>query len=217
MNYGLPDNEFSELYEGVWDIIPITIDPYELVELAYHTIPEIEEVITWGQAPFTPWFVQFLGWYTGRLTKMKIIMVRMSKVQLIEELRTTHRQFSIILKSMAENQDWQPDTERWSVRFIAAHMATVEDECFLDRVKRFSTEESPHFEHYDNTGRDFGQFDLINSLREWATLRRELLDMVCSMPEDTWQLTRPGALRLCSSYYTSCLNTIKNISKKCSK
>ncbi len=148
---------------------------------------------------------------------MKVIKVRMSKVQLIEKLRATQGQFSIILESMAENQDWQPDTERWSFRFIAAHMATVEEECFLDRVKRFSTEDNPHFEHYDNTGWDFGQFELMNSLREWAALRRELLDMVCSMPENTWQLTRPGVPRRCSSYYTSCLNTIKNISKKCSK
>jgi len=56
-------------------------------------------------------------------------------------------------------------------------LKSCEQECFLDRVKHFSTDESPHFEHYDNTGRDFGQFDLINSLREWAALRRELLDI----------------------------------------
>jgi len=119
----------------------------------------------------------------------------MSKVQLIEKLRATQRQFSNNLESMAENQDWQPDTERWSFRFIAAHMATVEDECFLDRVKRFSTDESPHFEHYDNTGRDFGQFELMNSLREWAALRRELLDMVCSMPENTWHRSATHSTR----------------------
>ena len=185
MNYGPHDNEFSELYEGVWDNIPITIDPYEVQGIAYHTISELEELITWGQVPFAPWFVQLLGWYTGRPTKMKVIMVGMSKEQLIEKLRATQRQFSIILESLAENQDWQPDTERWSFRFIAAHMATVEEQCFLNRVKRFSTEKSPHFEHYDNTGRDFNQFELINSLRAWAALRRELLDMVSSMPENT--------------------------------
>jgi len=74
-------------------------------------------------------------------------------------------------------------------------MATVEEECFLDRVKRFSTEDSPHFEHYDNTGRDFGQFELMNSLREWAALRRELLDMVCSMPENIWHNTATHSTR----------------------
>jgi hypothetical protein len=126
---------------------------------------------------------------------MKVIMVRTSKEQLIEKLRATQRQFCIILESMAENQDWQPDTERWSFRFIAAHMATVEQECFLDRVKHFSTEDSPHFEHYDNTGRDFGQFDLINSLREWAALRRDLLDMVCSMPKNIWHNTATHSTR----------------------
>ncbi len=122
-------------------------------------------------------------------------MVGMSKVQLIEKLRATHRQFSIILESLADNQDWQPDPERWSFRFIAAHMATVEDECFLERVKRFSADESPHFEHYDNTGRDFGQFELIDSLREWAALRQELLDMVISMPENTWHRSAAHSTR----------------------
>jgi hypothetical protein len=126
---------------------------------------------------------------------MKVIKVRMSKVELIEKLRATQGQFSIMLESMAENQDWQADTERWSFRFIAAHMATVEEECFLDRVKHFSTDESPHFEHYDNTGRDFGQFDLINSLREWAALRRELLDIVRSMPENTWHRSATHSTR----------------------
>ena len=168
---------------------------YEVQELTYHTISALEEVITWGQIPFAPWFVQFLDGYTARLTKIKVIMVGMSNEQLIEMLRATHRQFSIILESLAENQDWQPDTERWSFRFIAAHMATVEEDCFLDRVKRFSTNESLHFEHYDNTGRDFGQFELINSLREWAALRRELLDMVSSMPENTWHRSAAHSTR----------------------
>jgi hypothetical protein len=167
----------------------------EVQGITYHNISALEAVDTWGQTPFAPWFVQLLGWYTARPTKMKVIMVGMSKEQLIEMLRATQRQFGIILESVAENQDWQPDTERWSFRFIAAHMATVEEECFLDRVKRFSTKKSPHFEHYDNTGRDFGQFDLINSLREWAALRRELLDIVCSMPENTWHRSATHSTR----------------------
>jgi len=115
-----------------------------------------------------------------------VFMVGTSKEQLIEKLRATPKLFNIIFESLAENQDWQPDTGRWSFRFIAAHMAIVEEECFLDRVKRFSTEESPHFEHYDNTGRDFSQFELVNSTRVWAALRQELINMVCSMPEKIW-------------------------------
>ena len=53
-------------------------------------------------------------------------MVGTSKEQLIEKLRATPKLFNIIFESLAENQDWQPDTGRWSFRFIAAHMAIVE-------------------------------------------------------------------------------------------
>jgi isopentenyldiphosphate isomerase len=35
--------------------------PYEVQGIAYHTISTLEEVITWGQTPFAPWFVQLLG------------------------------------------------------------------------------------------------------------------------------------------------------------
>lgn len=107
-----------------------------------------------------------------------------SKEKLIEKLQSTQSETIVMLESAAEYQDWQPDPERWSFRSIAAHLATVENECFLARVKLFSTEEHPHFEHYDNTGWDFSQFELQISLREWTDSRRELLDMVRSMSEN---------------------------------
>ena len=113
-------------------------------------------------------------------------MIEEAKGQLIDHLQATHKQLSALLESVADNQDWQPGPEGWSFRYIAAHMATVEDECFLERVKRFSTEESPNFDHYDNTGWDFSHFELTDSLRNWAALRRGLLDMVRTVPESVW-------------------------------
>lgn len=186
MNYGPNDNEFSEIYEGVLDGITITMDPREVDEIDFYTIPELEEIIEREEPSIAPWFIQLIRWHTGKPTEMEVIMTEMSKEQLIEKLRATQSQLSIFLESVADNQDWQPGTESWSFRFIAAHMSTVEDECFLERVKRFSTKENLHFDHYENTGRDFSRFELRNSLREWADLRRELLDMACSMPENRW-------------------------------
>lgn len=100
-----------------------------------------------------------------------------------------------MLQSVADYQDWQPDSDQWSFRYVAAHLATTEDECFFDRVKRFSTEETPHFEHYENTGSDFSRFELTDSLREWDSSRKQLLDTVRTMPESIWSRTATHSTR----------------------
>ncbi len=113
-------------------------------------------------------------------------MIKKTKEQLIDQLQSTQKQLSVLLEPVAGNQDWQPAPEQWSFRYIAAHMATVDKECFLKRVKQFSTQESPHFDYYDNAGWDFSRFELTDSLRNWATTRREIIDMVRTMPENIW-------------------------------
>ena len=115
--------------------------------------------------------------------------------QLIRKLQESQNELTAVLQSVADHQDWQPDPDQWSFRYVAAHLATTEDECFLERLKRFSTEENPHFEHYDNTGRDFSSFGLVDSLRKRAALRQELLDMVRTMPETIWSRTATHSTR----------------------
>jgi len=75
MNYGPNDNMINELYEGVYDE-PLTINRHEIRQTAYHTIPELEEMIASGQVPFTSWFVQLLRWYTGKLADMQVVWAR---------------------------------------------------------------------------------------------------------------------------------------------
>lgn len=108
------------------------------------------------------------------------------KEQLIERLDASRKQVSVLLESVANDQDWQPDPTQWSFRYIAAHLATTENECFLDRVRRFFSESHPRFEYYDNTGRDFSQLELRDSLARWAAARQELIDLVQAMPEHIW-------------------------------
>ena len=107
-------------------------------------------------------------------------------VQLISKLRASQKGLSALLASVADDQDWQPAPEHWSFRFIAAHLATVERECFQDRVVRIAAGEGPHFESYFNTGWDFSRFDLRDSLHGWALTRQEIIDFVRALPEEAW-------------------------------
>ncbi|MGB0387849.1 MAG: NUDIX hydrolase [Ardenticatenaceae bacterium] len=78
MNYGPNDNMISELYEAVCHDQSLTIDLRETEEIAYHTIPEIEEMMTSGQVPFAPWFVQLFRWYIGKPAKMDVIWANLA-------------------------------------------------------------------------------------------------------------------------------------------
>ena len=104
----------------------------------------------------------------------------------LEEIQESQAELIALLETVAHDQDWQPEPDRWSFRFIAAHLAVAERECFLDRVQRILEEENPHFAYYDNTGSDFSQLDLKGSLESWANTRREIIDLIKSLPEDAW-------------------------------
>lgn len=111
------------------------------------------------------------------------------KEQLIADLGSTQEQVSVLLASVAEDQDWQPDPGEWSFRYIAAHLATVDEDCFMDRIVRISAGENPHYAPYFNTGWDFSRFDLKDSLQHWSAARGEIFDLVRALSEEEWLLT----------------------------
>jgi len=73
MKYGPNDNMANELFEGVVDECPLTVDPLEIHEVGYHTLAEIEEMMASERVHFTSWFLQLFRWYTGKPTRMKIL------------------------------------------------------------------------------------------------------------------------------------------------
>ena len=109
--------------------------------------------------------------------------------QLIGQLETGQNELTTLLTSVADHQDWQPAPDMWSFRYHAAHMATVDQEAYWERVTRIAAGEKPHFEWYLNTGRDFSQHDLRDSLREWAVTRWQIIDFVRALPGDKLTLT----------------------------
>ena len=112
-----------------------------------------------------------------------------TREELISKLETSQRQLTGLLHSVADNQDWQASPDAWSFRYHAAHLATVEKEAYWDRITRIAAGENPHFESYFNTGRDFSQHELRNSLSEWAVTRREIVHFVRSLPKAKTVLT----------------------------
>lgn len=99
----------------------------------------------------------------------------------ITDLWTTQVQVIGLLRSVQESPDWSPSSDRWSFRFIAAHLATTEKECFLDRVKRLKEELRPEFQYYDNTDYDFSQQGLLTSVENWKATRWEIIEFVRGM------------------------------------
>jgi len=109
--------------------------------------------------------------------------------QLIGEIRSTQELLTSLLNSVAVDQDWQPAPEEWSFRFVAAHLATVDKECYQDRVVRIAGGENPYFDSYFNTDRDFSKFELPDSLHAWAVTRQEIIAFVSNLSEKQFSLT----------------------------
>lgn len=74
MNYGPNDNEFSEVYEGVFNGEKITIDTQEVEAINFYTLPELEKIIAREELPIAPWFIQLIRWYTGKPADMEAIL-----------------------------------------------------------------------------------------------------------------------------------------------
>ena len=110
-------------------------------------------------------------------------MSQLTREQLLQELQTSQNQIVTLLETMADVQDWQPEPAEWSFRFIAAHLATVEQKCYLHRVLRIASGETPLLTHYENQATGFARMDLHASLRRWIATRRELLDFVAAVPD----------------------------------
>jgi isopentenyldiphosphate isomerase len=76
MNYGPGDNMINELYEGILDTETFAFNRHEIAQIAFHTLPELEEMLAAGQVPFTSWLRQLLRWYAGKTTRLQVIWAR---------------------------------------------------------------------------------------------------------------------------------------------
>ncbi|MFN8421504.1 MAG: DinB family protein [Anaerolineae bacterium] len=112
-----------------------------------------------------------------------------AREQLIADLGRYRQQMSALLLTVTEDQDWQPDLDNWSFRYVAAHMAVCDSECLQPRIKQIAAGENPTFELYFNTGRDFSGFELKQSLKDWEQIRQEIIEFYRALPEEKLTLT----------------------------
>ena len=116
-------------------------------------------------------------------------MAKLTRKQLVRKLRASQKTVKQLLASMAHVQDWQPEPAEWSFRYSAAHLVAIERDHYFPRIRRIASGEHPHFDYYTDTYFNLGETDLLESLREWQTIRQELLAFVQTLPEDKLYLT----------------------------
>jgi DinB superfamily len=104
--------------------------------------------------------------------------------QLIEQLHISHQHLAQRLSSFAHDQDSQPAPDQWSFRELAAHLAEAEEDCLWKRIQLIASGSQPHFASYENSGDDFSQLDLLDSLERWAKTRRKVIDFVARLSAD---------------------------------
>jgi hypothetical protein len=111
-------------------------------------------------------------------------MIENIRDELIESLRHSQQVVARLLELTADIQDWQREPAEWSFRLTAAHLATIEWDCYLHRLTQVVSGSHPHFDPFVSTYLDQEGADLVASLAEWTTLRCRLLDFVGSLSDE---------------------------------
>ena len=101
---------------------------------------------------------------------------------LLEELKASQQLIVAMTQLVAD--DAQARVGAWTLRDIAAHLATTERECFEPRIRAMAAGERPEFEFYSNDDRDFEGISLEKALTEWAGTRNRLIDYVRTLSEE---------------------------------
>jgi hypothetical protein len=109
--------------------------------------------------------------YNGRMSEP-------TRQQLLQELQTSQQQVVDALAATERIQDWQREPVEWSFRYLAAHLAAVERQCHLRRVKRIAAGGTPEIQGYIDIADDLGEHDMHESLRAWIAARQQLIKYV---------------------------------------
>jgi len=91
---------------------------------------------------------------------------------------------SLIANATAQDMDWQPAPDRWSINMVLAHLADVELKGFVSRFRAIAEPESPFLPSYDQLEqfRSAKKFDGRAELKTFAEKRRDTLAWLDSLP-----------------------------------
>ena len=91
---------------------------------------------------------------------------------------------SLLSLATAEQLDWQPSSERWSISMVLAHLAHVEVHGFFSRFKAMLGSHNPLLPAYDQLAlfRSRTQFDAYAEMACFEEARTRTLALLRAMP-----------------------------------
>jgi DinB superfamily len=101
---------------------------------------------------------------------------------LLDELAASQQLVSTMIRISAEDDSARVGA--WSLRDIAAHLATSEKESFEPRIRAIAAGGRPVMDFYSNDDRDFSGTHLEEALNEWAETRTRLLEYVRTLSDE---------------------------------
>jgi DinB superfamily len=103
-------------------------------------------------------------------------------MRILEQTPGTLR--ALLSSATADDFDWQPSRERWSISMVLAHLADVEVNGFVSRFRAIAGDENPLLPAYDQLAlfRSGTKFAGISELDKFERQRRETLAWLASLP-----------------------------------
>jgi len=91
---------------------------------------------------------------------------------------------SLLANATAEDLDWQPVPDRWSINMVLAHLASVEIKGFVNRFRAIVEQDNPFLPSYDQLDqfRAAKKFDGRAELSTFEHERRDTLAWLDSLP-----------------------------------
>jgi hypothetical protein len=103
-------------------------------------------------------------------------------MHILEETPATLR--AILANATAENLQWQPRSDRWSISMVLAHLAEVEERAFASRFHAIAEQDNPVLPAYDQLAlfRSGATFDGRAELDQFERRRAESLAWLSHLP-----------------------------------
>jgi hypothetical protein len=110
------------------------------------------------------------------------IAITFPGMRVLEQTPVTLR--ALLSNATAEELDWQPSRERWSIGMVLAHLADVEVKGFVSRFRVIAAEENPLLPPYDQLSlfRSVTKFAGMAELDKFERQRRETLAWLATLP-----------------------------------
>ncbi len=117
-----------------------------------------------------------------------MVLSPIARKYLLHALEGTPDVLEALLQN-ADNWDFTPDAERFTLREIVAHLADWEPVC-LERFTRMRDEDEPQLPNWDENAmaieHDYAHAEPQEQLRLFRERRAATLELLRALPEDAW-------------------------------